>query len=147
MSIFRILGGYIIAVSVVSAIGLGSTAMAAEASNDTRKVPAVKDASPTTQYHYVAQPGDTYTQMVRKAVQTYGIIHKKEIGQPRIVAIETKASSAAGWPILSEGQSLEFTESNIAALVEAAMSMPEAEVAAWSQYTPYINFDTRMIGE
>lgn len=98
-------------------------------------------------YQYVAQPGDTYTQMVRKAVQTYGLVHKKELGEARIVAIETEASKQAGWPLLSAGQIVTFKEADVAAWVKQAEALSEEQVAAWRAYVPYVNFDTRQIGE
>lgn len=98
-------------------------------------------------YSYTANAGDSYTQLVRKAVQTYGILHKEDLGTARIVSIETTASKQAGWPLLAEGQVVSFGESTIKTWVNQAMKLSDADVAAWATYAPYINFDTRDIGE
>lgn len=148
MSSFRVLGGYFVAVVVFATIGVSGTAIAAEVKEGAKKEqPAIKKVGVPSHYRYTAQAGDTYTQMVRKAIQTHGIVHKKELGQARIVAIETRAAEAAGWPILAEGQAVELTEGDVAKWAEAAMKLPSDEVMAWSTYVPYINFDTRAIGE
>lgn len=151
MKIVRLLGGYLAAVAVVTTIVMGGQAQAAEKKpevkteqKDSGKKAETKEGA---KYTYVAQPGDAYAQLVRKAVQVYGIQNKKEIGQARILAIETRASEAAGWPVLAEGQIVSFTQSQVKAWVDEAMKMPAHDVAAWQTYVPYVNFDTRTIGE
>lgn len=148
MSIVRLLGGYVTVVAVVAVLGMGGTVSAADTKEKAEQKPAAaKEEKKSERYSYVAQPGDTYSQIVRKAVQTYGILNKKDIGEARIVAIETRAAEAAGWPVLAEGEAVKITEGDIKSWVETAMKLPEAEVAAWNTYVPYINFDTRAIGE
>lgn len=110
--------------------------LAAEANTDKSKT-----------YSYTANTGDAYAQMVRKAVQTYGIENNKNIGNALIVAIETKASEQAGWPVLSEGQVVSFSESLIKTWVDEAMKLSVADVAAWQTYVQYVDFDTKNIGE
>lgn len=110
--------------------------LAAETTSDKSKV-----------YSYTANAGDAYTQLVRKAVQTYGIENNKAIGTARIVAIETKASEQAGWPLLNEGQVVSFSESLVKTWVDEAMKLSAADVAAWQTYVQYIDFDTKNIGE
>lgn len=110
-------------------------------------VKATKVATKTRVYSYTANSGDTYTQLVRKAVQTYGIVHKESLGNARIVAIETTASERAGWPMIAEGQVVSFDESTVKAWAADAKKLSDADVAAWATYVPYIDFDTRGIGE
>jgi len=98
-------------------------------------------------YSYTAQSGDAYTQLVRKAVQTYGIKNDKQIGAARIVAIETQASERAGWPELNQGEVVSFDEALIKTWVDAAMKLSDSDVAAWQTYVPYIDFNTNSIGE
>ncbi len=105
------------------------------------------DSTTEKTYSYTAQAGDAYTQLVRKAVQTYGIVHDKDIGNARIVAIETTASEQAGWPVITQGQVVSFDESLVKSWVDNAMKLSATDVAAWQTYVPYINFDTRSIGE
>lgn len=106
-----------------------------------------KTASQDSAYSYTANAGDSYTQLVRKAVQTYGIQHKEDLGNARIVAIETITSERAGWPELNEGQVVSFSHSLVKTWIDEAMKLSAADVAAWATYVPYIDFDTRQIGE
>ncbi len=147
MKIVGLLGGYLAAVAVVMTILMSGQAQAAD--KPAVKAEQQKQESKTDEakYSYVAQAGDSYTQLVRKAVQTYGIQNKKDIGQARIVAIETKASEKAGWPLLAEGQKVTFKQSQIKTWVDEAMKMPANDVAAWQTYVQYVSFDTRSIGE
>lgn len=149
MNIVRLVGGYLAAVAVVATIIVGADAHAAEQKNEQK--PAAKTEQKaeksTNAYSYTAQPGDTYTQLVRKAVQTYGIVNKKDIGQARIIAIETKAAEESGWQEVAVGQKVSFTEAQVKAWVDAAMKLSDADVAAWQTYVPYVDFDTRSIGQ
>lgn len=146
MNIVRLSSGYIVAVAVVSIALTGVQAQAAE-KEATPKTEQKSDQKSAATYRYTAQPGDTYTQLVRKAVQTYGINEKKDIGKARIIAIETRAASEAQWPVLSIGQKVSFTQAEVKSWVDNAMKLSEADVAAWRTYVPYIDFDTRSIGE
>lgn len=141
MKSVRVIGGYVVAV-VAAMIVMSAPTHAQEAVKTDAAKPDDKKA-----YEYVAQPGDSYTQMVRKAVQTYGILQKKDIGNARIVAIETTLSQKAGWPALEVGQKVSFDEKQIADAVTDAMKLSEAEVALWQTYVPFINFNTNRIGE
>lgn len=134
--------GYIIAgvaaSMVVAGVGTSGEAYAAENADH---------ASEKVTYTYVANAGDTYTQLVRKAVQTYGIKHDESVGVGRIVAIETRVSEQSGWPMLNEGQTVSFSEGLVKAWIDEAMKLSEADMVAWGTYAPYIDFDTRGIGE
>lgn len=139
----RVIGGYIATVAVVMMCAMSTQASA----QDGKKMEQNQAKPDVKMYSYVAQPGDAYTQLVRKAVQTYGVNHKKNIGNARIVAIETKLSEQAGWPVLEVGQKVKFEESKIASAVEAAMKLSDTELALWQTYVPYISFKTNHIGE
>ena len=128
-------------------VGGVSTSYAHDGENHADEQKVTQVATQTKTYSYTANAGDTYAQMVRKAVQTYGITNKKDIGTARIVAIETKASEQAGWPYLNEGQVVSFNDSLIKTWVDEAMKLPAADVAAWQTYVSSVNFDTRNIGE
>ncbi len=116
------------------------------AANETYAAEKTTNTSKEKVYSYTAQAGDTYVQMVRKAVQTYGIQNKKNIGNARIVAIETKAAETAGWPELNEGQVVTFNQSLVKTWVDQAMKLSADDVAAWQTYVAYVDFDTRNVG-
>lgn len=141
-SIVKLIGlitaGVVLSV-VISGVGTSGEVYAAE---DTSS----KESTQVT-YSYVAQPGDAYTQLVRKAVQTYGLKHDVSLGVGKIVAIETRVSEQSGWPVLSEGQTVSFSEGLVKAWIDETEDMSEADAAAWATYAPYIDFDTRHIGE
>lgn len=106
-----------------------------------------RDDESTVMYSYTANSGDTYTQLVRKAVQTYGITHDEDVGVGRIIAIETRVAEQSGWPVLNEGQAVSFSEGLVKAWIDEATQLSDADLAAWATYAPYIDFDTRGIGE
>lgn len=148
--------GFVVGIGIVGAIGgvfagLGATVSAHDGEpHEHAQVAAVEKSSEdkqTTVYSYTAQAGDAYTQLVRKAVQTYGIIHDKQIGAARIVAIETQASERAGWPELNQGEVVSFDEALLKTWVDAAMQLSDEDVAAWQTYVGYIDFNTNAIGE
>lgn len=137
--------GVFMAVGVV--VGAGDGAYAHDGEDHGVVQAADKTTDKSTTYSYTANTGDAYTQMVRKAVQTYGIENNKNIGNARIVAIETKASEQAGWPALGEGQVVSFSKSLIKTWVDEAMKLPATDVAAWQTYVQYVDFNTKNIGE
>lgn len=144
MKLFNVLGGLFVAaaVSAVLSVGMVSPARAADEKTDNSSQ-AAKEA---TTYNYTAGMGDSYTQIVRKAVQTYGIVNNKDLGNARIVFIETTAALAAGSPELNEGQKVTISESDIKNWVEKAEKLSDADVAAWQTYVPFIDFNTNNIG-
>lgn len=141
-------------IGVVVAVGGSSAVVSAHDGEDhssmqqtEAKVSSAEAKSSSEVYSYTAQSGDAYTQLVRKAVQTYGIKNDKQIGAARIVAIETQASERAGWPELNQGEVVSFDEVLIKTWVDAAMKLSDSDVAAWQTYVPYIDFNTNSIGE
>jgi hypothetical protein len=144
MKLFTILGGLFaaVAVSAVLSVGVVSPAHAAdEKSENNNQVKAEEKQG----YSYTAGLGDSYTQIVRKAVQTYGIVNNKDLGNARIVFIETVAAQAAGSPELAEGQKVTIGESDIKSWIEKAEKLSEADVAAWQTYVPFIDFNTNNV--
>src|SRR5690606_24093869 len=75
--------------------------------------PEQEPAADAEAYVYVAQPGDSYTKMARKAVQTYGIETDTEIGKAGVLFAETNLTSAANWPALSEGQTVTISKADV----------------------------------
>lgn len=139
---FAVAAGYV-------AVGANPQAAAHDGHDHSVEVAATETSQDkkTAVYSYTAQAGDSYTQLVRKAAQTYGLKYDVDLGAARIVAIETQASQQAGWPTLTQGEVVSFDESLVKTWVNAAMDLSDADIAAWQTYVPYIDFDTRNIGE
>ena len=105
-----------------------------------------KAASSDPSYSYIAQPGDSYTKMARKAIQTYGKKAKVNISQAGIIFAETNLTIQAGSPILEISQKVEFKESVVKSWAEKALKLTDAEKSAWNYYVQFVNFNTDKIG-
>ena len=73
--------------------------------------------------------------------------NKKDIGKARIVAIETKLTESAGWPLLEIGQKVKLEEDTIAKAIENAMKLNDKDLLAWQTYVPFVDFYTNNVGE
>jgi hypothetical protein len=105
---------------------------------------------PTTEskaYNYVAQPGDSYSVLARKATQTYGIETKTNLSEAQIIYIETNLTQDAGSPLLNQGQKVTIKESSVKAWVEKAQKLGDNEEAAWNYYVQFVNFNTNANGQ
>lgn len=98
-------------------------------------------------YTYTAQPGDTYTQIARKAIQTYGIDNNVNLTQAGIVFAETNLTQEAGAGELAIGQEVAIDGELVKKWVDAAGQLSEAEQAAWGVYVPLVNFNTDTVGQ
>ena len=98
-------------------------------------------------YEYTAQPGDTYSQMARKAVQTYGVNNKVNLSQAQIIFAETNLTIEAGSPFLNQGQKVALKEATVKSWVEKAGKLTDAQKKAWQVYTVGVDFNTDNIGE
>ena len=107
---------------------------------------AASDRADAT-YSYVAQSGDSYTKIARKAVQTYGAINKVNLSQAGIIFAETNLTLAAGSPELNLGQKVEIRESDIHQWADKAQDLTDAQEAAWDYYVQFVNFNTDKVGE
>jgi hypothetical protein len=106
-----------------------------------------KESEDAKEYHFTAQPGDSFAAIARKAVQIYGIDNKVNLSQAQIVFVETNLTLAAGSPLLTEGQDVHIAEADVKAWVEKAEDLTDAQESAWEAYTVGVNFDTRSVGE
>lgn len=123
-------------------------ASAQEQTNQTEQKQPQKDTQKTdTTYTYVAQPGDSYSLIARKAIQTYGIINKVKLSNAQIIYAETLLTQEAGSPLLIEGQKVTIKESTIKSWVEKAQKLSDEEKAAWNVYAQGANFNTDNVGE
>lgn len=98
-------------------------------------------------YNYVAQAGDSYTLMARKAVQTYGINSEVSLNEAQIIFAETNLTQLAGSPLLNLGQEVQISESVVQEWVESAQNLSEEEQASWATYASGVNFNTNAVGE
>lgn len=105
------------------------------------------DKAKTAVYSYTAQPGDSYTKMARKAIQTYGLTNKIDIGQAGIIYAETNLTRAAGSPELNEGQKVEIKAEDVHQWADKAKSLTDAQKAAWNYYVQFVNFNTNNVGQ
>ena len=138
MKIIQIVGVYLLVVATASVFAFSNQADAVQNNSEVKNKKT---------YEYVAQEGDSYTKIVRKAVQTYGINNKKDIGKARIVAIETKLTESAEWPLLEIGQKVKLEEDTIAKAIENAMKLNDKDLSAWQTYVPFVDFYTNNVGE
>jgi len=143
--------GILLAAGVLVATNLNvSTASAHEGEDHSEE--AKTEATTTEQtaeaaYNYVAQPGDSYSQIARKSVQTYGAIMKVDISQAQIIAAETFLTQDAGSPLLNLGQKVSIKEAKIEAAVKKAQALSEAQLKLWQLYTVNVNFNTDKVGQ
>ena len=117
---------------------------AAEVKKDDQKK---EEAPKPTTYNYVAQPGDSYSVLARKAVQTYGIVNKVNLSQAQILAAETNLTVKAGSPLLNEGESVKFDVATVKSAVEAAQKLSAVEQAGWHLYVADVDFNTNRAGQ
>lgn len=98
-------------------------------------------------YSYTAQEGDTYSQIARKAVQTYGIRENVKLTPAEIIFAETNLTQQAGSPVLEVGQKVTLEKSSIKEWVQKAEKLTDEEQAAWQVYVPYVDFNTNAVGQ
>jgi hypothetical protein len=141
-----------VAIVILASVGLHFMPTAVSAQDATEEITQTLEEQ-TTQpdepavYHYIAQPGDCYSLIARKAAQTYGAIHSVELSLAQIMYIETNLTQQAGSPILDTGQEVAIQESDIQAWVEQANQLSSDILAAWDYYVQFANFNTDDIGE
>lgn len=111
-------------------------------SHDTAQAEGAAEA-----YQYEAQTGDTYTQMARKAIQTYGIENSVNLSGAEIVFAETSMTREAGSPVLNVGQQVSVSKETVKKWVEAAQKLDDATEARWNVYTRFVDFNTNHVGE
>jgi hypothetical protein len=104
-------------------------------------------AEATDNYEYVAQPGDSYSLMARKAIQTYGVNNSVNLSGAQIIFAETRLTQLAGSPILVLGQQVTISEELVSEWVKNAQDLTEEQQAAWQPYTTNANFNTDAVGQ
>lgn len=124
------------------ALALAIVAPAPETSAASKKKKT--EANP---YSFVAQEGDAYSQIARKAVQTYGIRENIKLTPAEIIFAETNLTQQAGSPELEVGQKVELKKSTIKDWVQKAEKLTDEEQTAWQAYVPYVDFNTGAVGQ
>lgn len=98
-------------------------------------------------FNYVAQSGDSYSLMARKAIQTFGINNKIKLSEAQIIFTETNITKEAGSPVLVKGQKVEIKESTVNDWVEKAKKLTDQQQSAWNVYAKNANFNTNKVGQ
>ncbi len=105
------------------------------------------ESSQSQTFNYTAQPGDSYSLMARKAIQTYGINNKVNLSEAQIIFAETNLTQAAGSPVLLQGQKVEIKEDVVKEWVNKAKDLNAEQQAAWNVYVAHANFNTDKVGQ
>jgi hypothetical protein len=98
-------------------------------------------------YTYTAQPGDSYSKMARKAVQTFGLKNKVNLSEAQIMFAETNLTKEANSPLLEKGQTVEIKEEAVKGWVDKAKELSAEKQAAWQKYTVGVDFNTNRVGQ
>lgn len=127
----------------VLVVGRGQASAQAVQQNNNEQ----RDNNQADTYDYEAQPGDSYSLIARKAVQTFGIVNRVNLSEAQIVYIETNLTLAADSPELTEGQKVSIKTSDIKAWVDKAEDLSETQEAAWNVYAARADFNTDNVGQ
>lgn len=133
--------------AVVAVLGLGSSKAIAQGTENQPEQQEQNQESSNQTYDYVAQPGDSYSLIARKAVQTYGIVNNVNLSQAQIIFVETNLTQKAGSPELNEGQKVQVSVKDVEEWVNKAKDLTQAQQAAWSVYAANANFNTNSVGQ
>ena len=98
-------------------------------------------------YSYVAQTGDSYSELARKAVQTYGIVNKVTLSGAQIVFAETNLTKEAGSPVLNLNQEVTISIATVKSWVEKAQKLTDVQKTNWNYYVQFVDFNTNSVGE
>lgn len=117
-----------------------------QAASESETMGTSTDEASAALYNYTTQRGDSYTEMARKAMQTYAKQHSANITQAGIIFAETNLTKSAGSPRLEVGQEIKFAEETLKEWAEKAQVLTAAQQAAWNRYVSSVNFDTSSVG-
>ena len=137
-------GAATIALSITGTTAVTAHDSGEDHSHDTAQS---EEADNNNSYNYVAQPGDTYTQMARKAIQTYGIENSVNLSVAEIVFAETRMTQEAGSPALNVGQEVSLSKDTVKKWIESAQALDDTTEARWNVYARFVDFNTNDVGE
>lgn len=123
------------------------TVSAQELVQDQKSTSTAESTDKAEVYSYVAQPGDSYSLIARKAVQTYGLINKVKLSEAQIIFAETNITQSAGSPRLMQGEKVDIKVDTIKDWVKKAEALTEKQQAAWNVYAKRANFNTDKVGQ
>lgn len=150
MKNIKLIGAGLFTVSVM-VLGLlfvvKGTANAQEMIQSTDQAQSSQTQQQGSVYSYVAQPGDSYSLMARKAIQTYGITNKVNLSEAQIIFAETHLTQDAGSPALVKGQKVEIKEDAVKNWVNKAKDLNAQQQSAWNVYAQNANFNTNKVGQ
>lgn len=98
-------------------------------------------------YKYIAQPGDSYTLIARKAVQTYGLKEEVSLSRAQIIYAETHITQEVGSPLLKVSEAVSISETAVRQWVDRALELSETEESAWAVFAVSANLNTDSVGE
>jgi hypothetical protein len=134
----------LVLLAVISPGALNSKVVAQENQSQSNNE---QQATQNQSYNYVAQSGDSYTLMARKAVQTYGLENNVNLSEAQIIFAETNITRDAESPELNVGQKVEISSEKVKNWVDKAKELTEKQQAVWDQYTSGVNFNTNNVGQ
>lgn len=150
MKNIKLIGAGLFTVSVM-VLGLlfvvKGTANAQEMIQSTDQAQSSQTQQQGSVYSYVAQPGDSYSLMARKAIQTIGITNKVNLSEAQIIFAETHLTQDAGSPVLVKGQKVEIKEDAVKNWVNKAKDLSAQQQSAWNVYAQNANFNTNKVGQ
>ncbi len=134
--------------AISTMLGVAAFAPVAIAHAETKPAAAkTTTASKEVVYKYVAQSGDSYSKLARKAVQTYAKKNKLKFSNAKVIAAETWLTQEAGSPQINTGQAVEVKEATAKKFVDQANKLTSAKEALWNAYTTGVNFNTDAVGQ
>lgn len=98
-------------------------------------------------YEFTAQPGDSFTKLVRKAVQIYGIDNDVDLNQAEIIAAETFLTIDSGSPSVNAGEKVIIPKSSVKTAADKAEGLDKESEQRWERYVPYVDFNTDKVGQ
>ena len=106
-----------------------------------------EEATAVEAFEYTAQPGDSYSLMARKAVQTSGFETSTNLSEAQIIFVETNLTVLAGSPKLNLGEKVSIPKELVKQWSEKAKELTDAQQARWQVYANNANFNTDAVGE
>ena len=106
-----------------------------------------EQATAVEAFEYTAQPGDSYSLMARKAVQTSGFETSTNLSEAQIIFVETNLTVLAGSPKLNLGEKVSIPKELVKQWSEKAKELTDAQQARWQVYANNANFNTDAVGE
>lgn len=106
-----------------------------------------EEATAVESFEYTAQPGDSYTLMARKAVQTSGFETGTNLTEAQIIFVESNLTVLAGSPKLNLGEKVSISKELVKQWSEKAKELTDAQKAKWQVYANNANFNTNSVGE